>query len=96
MDRDYVVFVHLLAGEDTPVAQADGPPVGGDYPTSLWSSGERIADQHVLNVEDLPSGSYGLQVGMYLLETGQRLPVTDPSGERLVSNAIPLAEVLLP
>jgi hypothetical protein len=96
MDRDYVVFVHLLAGEGSLVAQADGPPTGGDYPTSVWSPGEKILDQHVLNIEDLPLGTYSLQVGMYLLETGQRLRVTDPGGERLVNDAIPLAEVHLP
>ena len=96
MDRDYVVFVHLLAGEGSLVTQADGPPIGGDYPTSFWSPGDKIADQHVLNIKDLPPGTYGLQVGMYLLETGQRMPVTDSGGERLVSDAIPLAEVHLP
>jgi hypothetical protein len=96
MDRNYVVFVHLLTREGSLVAQADGPPVDGDYPTSFWSPGERITDQHVLTISDLPSGTYGLQAGMYLLETGQRLPVTDPAGERLVSDAIPLGELLLP
>jgi hypothetical protein len=96
MDRDYVVFVHLLAGEGALVAQADGPPLDGDYPTSFWSPGERIADRHVLDISNLPQGAYALQVGMYLLETGQRLPVTGRSGERLVSDAIPLGELHLP
>jgi hypothetical protein len=96
MDRDYTVFVHLLAEEGSLVTQDDGPPRSGDYPTSFWSPGERIADQHVLNIADLPSGTYGLRVGMYLLETGQRLPVTNPRGERVGSDAISLAEVHLP
>jgi hypothetical protein len=96
VDRDYVVFVHLLTNEDTLVTQADGPPVGGDYPTSFWSPGERIADQHVLDILDLPPGAYRLQIGMYLLETGQRLPVTDLEGQRLANDAIPLAELDLP
>jgi hypothetical protein len=96
MDRDYVVFVHLVTSEGSLVAQGDGPPLGGDYPTSFWSPGERIVDQHVLNIEDLPSGAYTLQAGMYLLETGRRLPVADASGGRLLSDAIPLAELRLP
>jgi hypothetical protein len=96
MDRDYMVFVHLLAEEGSMATQDDGPPMSGDYPTLFWSPGERIADQHVLNIADLPSGTYGLQVGMYLLETGQRLPVTNAGGERLGSDAIPLAQVHLP
>jgi hypothetical protein len=96
IDRDYTVFVHLLTDEGSLVTQADGLPVGGDYPTSFWSPGERIADQHVLDIAGLPSGSYRLQVGMYLLETGQRLPVTDPGAERLGDDAISLAELHLP
>jgi hypothetical protein len=96
VDRDYVVFVHLLTNEDTLVTQADGPPIGGDYPTSSWSPGETIADQHVLDISALSSGAYRLQVGMYLLETGHRLPVTDREGQRLASDAIPLVELDLP
>ena len=96
IDRDYTVFVHLLAEERSLATQDDGPPMGGDYPTSFWSPGERIADQHVLDTADLPSGTYGLRVGMYLLETGQRLPVITPRGEHLGNDAIPLAEVDLP
>jgi hypothetical protein len=96
MDRDYVVFVHLLTSEGSLATQADGPPVGGDYPTTFWSPGERIVDQHVLTISGLPSGTYSLQVGMYVLETGRRLPVANPSGERLVDDAIPLGELHVP
>jgi hypothetical protein len=96
MDRNYVVFVHLLTREGSLAAQADGPPIDGDYPTTFWAPGERIVDQHTLDVSDLPSGTYGLRVGMYLLDTAERLPVTNPGGERLMGDAISLAEFDLP
>ena len=94
--RDYTVFVHLLDGESNVVAQADGPPVNGDYPASLWAPGETIVEERVLGVENLSSGVFELALGMYLLETGDRLPATDGGGERLAHDVIPLTEVRLP
>ena len=96
MERDHIVFVHLLDEEGTLTEQADGPPVGGDYPTSFWEPGETIVDRRVLDVKDHPPGVYRIQVGLYLLDTGERLPVRNPAGERLEGDAVPLAEVNLP
>ncbi len=96
MDRDYIVFVHLLDGDGNLLAQADGPPAGGDYPTSFWETGEIVVDRHTLDVEDVPPGLYDLQIGLYLLDTGERLPISNADGERLTNDAIPLAEVHLP
>ena len=39
-DRDYTVFVHLRDGADQTMAQGDGPPVEGTYPTSFWAAGK--------------------------------------------------------
>ena len=96
VEQDYTVFVHLIGPDGTLAAQADGPPVGGDYPTSLWAPGEIIADERLISTEGLPPGAYHLRVGMYLLETGERLPVTDATGGRLPDDAVPLAGVDLP
>ncbi len=72
---DYQVFVHLLGEESEPLAQGDGPPLAGDYPTSLWATGETISDPHLVVVPaDLRAGDYRLLVGMYSLETMERLP----------------------
>jgi hypothetical protein len=85
--RDYQVFVHLLGQGPEPVAQGDGPPLSGDYPTSLWAAGETISDPHPISLppdlleqggEDSGlSGHYRLLVGMYHLETMERLPRSD-------------------
>lgn len=94
--RDYTVFVHLRDEEGRVVAQADGPPLNGDYPTSSWAPGEAFVDHRVLDVEGLPVGRYDLSVGLYLLETGERLPARTGTGEHQQDDAILLAEVALP
>ncbi len=81
--ENYTVFVHLLAKEGTPpLAQADGPPLGGFYPTAFWDVGERLTDPHSLSLpDDLPPGAYELRVGLYLLASGERLPLLDEKGQ---------------
>ncbi len=94
--EDYVIFVHLLNQDGDLVAQADGPPAGGDYPTSFWSVGEAIVDERIVDVSDVPPGTYRLYTGMYRLDNGERLPVTGAAGERLAHDALPLAQVQIP
>jgi hypothetical protein len=96
MAQDYTVFVHLDGTDGTLAGLADGPPVGGDYPTSLWSPGEMIVDERLIFTEGIPPGTYRLSVGMYLPETGERLPATDADGARLPDDRVPLMEVDLP
>ena len=81
---DYQVFVHLVGAGPEPVAQGDGPPLMGDYPTRVWSPGESIVDPHVVALPaDLPAGQYRLLVGMYDLETLVRLPRLDGTGDTI-------------
>jgi hypothetical protein len=89
MDRDYTVFVHLVDREGRILAQWDAQPRGGTYPTSLWENGEIVKDEHELMLPaHLPAGEYQLTVGMYLLETMQRLPTFDAQGRRLPQDQI--------
>ena len=74
--EDYTVFVQLLNSANQVVAQGDGPPVAGHYPTSWWAPGETIADEHSMALpSDLIPGDYRLLVGLYRLGDGMRLPV---------------------
>ncbi len=85
---DYVVFVHLLDGVGNLIGQGDGPPLNNDYPTSYWSPGEMLADSHVITLSnDLPNDAH-LQVGLYRLNDGERLPAYDDVGSRLPNDAI--------
>jgi hypothetical protein len=77
------------------VSQADGPPAGGDYPTSLWTFGEIIFDERLIPTQGLADEPYRLRLGMYLLETGERLPTLDTDGVRLRDDIVEL-EVELP
>lgn len=75
VQADYQIFVHLRdpeSGEN--VAQADGPPLDGWYPTSWWTDGEIVEEERRFQVPaDLRRGHYRLVVGFYELETGQRV-----------------------
>jgi hypothetical protein len=76
VDQDYTVFIQLLGAGGKPQAQSDAQPENGAYPTSLWQPGETVRDIHALAIPaSLPPGEYRLVAGMYLLASGQRLPV---------------------
>ncbi|MDV7390950.1 hypothetical protein RZS08_06345, partial [Arthrospira platensis SPKY1] len=71
---DYQVFAHLRQPETGAiVAQADGPPVDGWYPTSWWEPGELVPDVREFALPaDLAPGAYRLVVGLYDLAGGAR------------------------
>jgi len=78
---DYTVFVHLLGPDGLLHGQIDGWPVSGTRATSSWAPGERIVDLYVVEVPaDAPPGAYQVEIGLYLLSTGQRLPVLNADG----------------
>ena len=95
MDRDYTVFVHLTDSEGQVLAQWDSQPRGGAYPTSLWDRGEVVKDEDELILpEDIPTGEYQIAVGMYLLETMQRLPIFDENGSHLPNDQVILSVII--
>lgn len=80
LDTDYTVFLHLVApdGKEQVVAQGDGPPLGGRWPTSLWPPGLVLNDVHTIpRPTDLAPGSYHLLLGLYDPATGERLSLPD-------------------
>jgi hypothetical protein len=78
MPADYTTFVHVLDAQGNLVAQADGQPQDGAYPTSVWQVGEFVADEKGVMVEG--ERPLRLLVGVYLIETGERLLLPDGSG----------------
>ena len=97
-DADYTVFVHLLDANGQVVAQHDGQPQGGSYPFSVCDAGEVVIDEHPLTLPPgLPPGDYRLRVGLYRLETGERLPV-DGNGDSIELGPVEISETqgLLP
>jgi hypothetical protein len=74
--RDYQIFIHLV-GPHGLLAQADGPPAGGAYPTGFWQPGDLIRHSFRVTIPPTaPAGPYRLDTGWYDLQTLQRLPTT--------------------
>jgi 4-amino-4-deoxy-L-arabinose transferase-like glycosyltransferase len=90
----YTVFVHLAGPGDRVVAQHDGPPRDGRYPTIFWDPGEVVRDQHRIALAGVPPGRYHLLVGLYQAATGARLPATGPVPIR--DDAVEVGAVDLP
>jgi 4-amino-4-deoxy-L-arabinose transferase-like glycosyltransferase len=87
LDGDYQVFVHLRHPEnDEIMAQADGPPLDGWYPTSWWRTGEIISEARPFAIpKDLPNGRYLLVAGFYDLDSGERISQKNILGELLIT-----------
>ena len=80
-DSDYTVFIQAWDAKTGDYAIGfDGPPVQGNYPTSLWSPGEVIVDTHPLDPSALSPGTYDLIAGLYNPATSERLPALGPDG----------------
>ena len=80
---DRVVFVHLYDAEGLLVATADGPPLAGGFPTSLWRPGDRVRDEHVASLLGKEGAPFRLGIGWYDPTTGARLAATTADGVRL-------------
>jgi hypothetical protein len=92
--EDYTIFVHLLDETGELRAQHDGPPMNGRYPTRSWLPNQIVEDETVLTLgANLLPGEYRISVGMYELETGERLEVKGRDGN-MPGNAILLEPVL--
>lgn len=95
-DVNWTVFVHLADATGNVVAQSDGPPLNGDYPTNLWRQPCAFEDVHIIDVPaDLPAGNYHLLAGMYdASDPGfARAPAADEAGVPYPNNAVPLGEI---
>ena len=92
IERDYQAFVHMLGEDGQLVAQHDGPPRLGAYPTSAWSPGEIVVDAHPIDIPPDYQGRIRLLVGFYSLDTMERLRVTNPDGVEYPDRAVPLGE----
>jgi hypothetical protein len=75
MTQDYTTFIHLLDENGNLLAQADSQPQNGAYPTAIWDVGEIVAD--VKQVDFNHPAAARWRVGVYWLETGERLSLAD-------------------
>ena len=86
---DYVAFIHLVDGGDgSLLAQHDGRPRYGRYPTPAWRPGDVVPDEHPLTVPAWPAEAR-LYAGLYRADDLTRLPVVGPAGA-VADGLIPL------
>lgn len=90
----FTVFTQVIDPSDAYKAgQVDREPGCDRYPISFWQPGEVIADHYTIPLAaDARPGTYQLLIGLYELESGERLPVFDASGEP-VGDALGIDEV---
>lgn len=55
-------------------------PGGGIAPTTCWIPNEIVVDSHDIVIEkEVAPGEYTLETGLYFLETGERLTISNPA-----------------
>ena len=94
VEEDYSVFLHLYDAHGHRIAQGDSLMVDHALrPTSDWEP--HIAKRALYHLEvppATPAGQYTLELGVYQLESGDRLPILNAdSGHRRTSARFPLS-----
>ena len=88
MEESYTVFVHLYDAKGTLIAQEDSIPCKGNYPTIWWLPGEVVSDTYLLTIPEVyEAGEALLAAGMYVPDSGERLPVSNSEGKVLGDKA---------
>ncbi len=92
MNKRYKVFTHVVDAHGHLVGQRDAEPGGGAKITTIWEEGEQVVDNYGLSIlPATPPGDYLIDIGMYGLEDGNRLPVIQ--GDQTVADHIALQPV---
>ena len=91
VSNDLTVFVHLLDSLGNIVAQADGPPSSGYWPTSAWEPGFLVLDHHnLVHGANNSRGVHTMVIGLYDPESGVRVPVYKSNGAEWDNWAVPI------
>jgi hypothetical protein len=94
LGTDWTFFVHMLNAAGEIVAQADGPPLNGDWPTTAWEPGHLVRDARRLAYgSTLPQGEYSVVVGLYDPVSGVRAAAVAPDGSEWTDWAVPLLTI---
>ncbi|MBI5349618.1 MAG: DUF2142 domain-containing protein [Chloroflexi bacterium] len=93
IQNDYTVFVHVFDSQGKRIAQADAPPMNGDWLTSMWRANRIVIDPHTFS---LPSGQYTIRVGMYDPVTVEPLPAFKTDGSEWKDWAIEVGRLTVP
>ena len=87
-------WVHVFDEEGQLVAQRDVMHQDGGWPTTCWRPGEPFEDRYTLvQLESMKPGLHRVEVGLYWLPSGERLPVTGQGAQAHRAVAIGTIEV---
>jgi hypothetical protein len=75
---DYALFVHVLDQTGNVVAQRDTMLRQDEYPSSRWRPDEVVVERADLPLPALAPGTYTLKLGVYRMDSGERLPLAYP------------------
>jgi 4-amino-4-deoxy-L-arabinose transferase-like glycosyltransferase len=78
LPHDYALFVHLIDQAGKVVVQRDALMRQDEYPSSHWRADEIVIDRADLPLPALAPGAYALHIGVYRMDTGERLPLAQP------------------
>jgi hypothetical protein len=76
----YTVFVHIFDANGKQIGQRDGMPMLNQSITSCWQPGDYVLDSQGADFDYTAPAPYIVEFGLYVLETGERLPLDDGSG----------------
>ena len=76
-------MLHLLDAAGTMITAADAPPLDGLYPTNSWLAGQVLDDRHCF-----AQAAQTLQIGLYTLSDGVRLPITSAGSYTIVDDSL--------
>jgi len=87
LSQDYTLFVHVIGETGHTWGQRDAMPLNGQRPTTSWQTGEIISDGYTVAVDAAAPSNLRIEIGWYLLETGERLPRRDGSTALILNPA---------
>jgi len=100
MNERYKVFTHIVDAHGHLVGQRDAEPGGGAKITTIWKEAEQIVDNYGLPIlPATPPGDYVIEIGMYGLGDGLRLPVIEDGrtvGDHVLLQSVRILPVAAP
>jgi mannosyltransferase len=100
MNERYKVFTHVVDAHGHLVGQRDAEPGGGAKITTIWKEGEQVIDNYGLPILlATPPGDYMIEIGMYGLNNGLRLPVLEggqPLGNHIILQSVRVLPAMAP
>lgn len=84
IEQDWTSFTHINADPNTPpIAQRDGQPCLGLFPTSRWWAGDVVGDSFAITIPpDTLAGAYEVIVGWYSFPSFDRLGLISAENPR--------------